>query len=143
MTFYEALSEQDGRKLSSVLDVDSIFTSLIAEALAKQENLPERFREGVHDRLVRPSARLLRYYLLDFVTSPEVRAYFRVPAEVTPEILSKLYYEEVNGSTAIVGPSRVLRERGARSILLQKDLEDGSWRITEFPLRVAGSHEGP
>ena len=141
VAFYEALRKQDGPELSAVLDVESIFTHLIVEALATQEDLPEELQEEIQERIVKPSARLLRYYLLDFVTSPVVRKYFRVPLEVNSELLGKLFYEEVDASTAIVGPSRLLRERGARSILLRRDAEDGSWRIAEFPLEVAGSPE--
>jgi hypothetical protein len=139
VAFYEGLARQDGRELSAVLDVESIFTSLVAEGLAKQEKLPEGLREEIQKRIVAPAAGLLRFSLLDFATSPEIRQYFRVPEEVNADLLVKLYYEEIDGSTAVVGPSRYLRERGARSLLLRQDPADGTWRITEFPLRVAAA----
>jgi hypothetical protein len=135
--FYNGLARRDGRELSAVLDVESIFTSLVAEGLAKQEKLPEGLREEIQKRIVTPAARPLQFYLLDFVTSPEIRQYFRVPEEVDANLLLKLYYEEIDGTTAIVGPNRYLREHGARSLLLRQNPADGTWRITEFPLRVA------
>jgi len=133
VAFYEAFRRQDGRELSAVLDVESIFTGLIGEGLARQERLPEGLQKEIRERVVRPSAKVLRYYLLDFVTSPAVREHFHIPEEASAELLEKLYYEEVSASEAIVAPSRLLREQGARAIRLRRDEEDGSWRIVEFP----------
>ena len=90
-------------------------------------------QKEIRERVVKPSAKVLRYYLLDFVTSPAIREHFHIPEEASAELLEKLYYEEVSASEAIVAPSRLLRERGARAIRLRRDEEDGSWRIVEFP----------
>ncbi len=133
VAFYEGFRKQDARQLSAVLDVESIFTKLIGEGLARQERLPEGLQKEIRERVVKPSAKVLRYYLLDFVTSPAIREHFHIPEEASAELLEKLYYEEVSASEAIVAPSRLLRERGARAIRLRRDEEDGSWRIVEFP----------